>query len=66
MHTPVISCVDYVGQSFKQRANYWKHWQFTKSMVTYFRKWEPVYIWLPLALARFVSLPFAWVYAKIM
>lgn len=66
MHTPVISCVDYVGQSFKQRANYWKHWQFTKSMVTYFFKWEPIYTWLPLALARFVSLPFAWVYAKIM
>ena len=28
VHTPVISCVDYVGQSFKQRTTLWKQKQF--------------------------------------
>lgn len=41
MHTPIISCVDYVGQSFKKRTTLWKQKQFTKSMAQYFQKWEP-------------------------
>ncbi len=60
MHTPVIKCVDHIGQSFKQRASFWKHRQFTKSMVNYFKKWEPWYVWKTLALIRFFSLPVAW------
>jgi len=52
VHTPVISCVDYVGQSFKQRTTIWKQKQFTKSMVQYFQKWEPWYKWLPLMILR--------------
>lgn len=60
MHTPIISCLDMVGHSFKQRASFWKHRQFTKSMVAYFKKWEPWYVWVTLASARFLSLPAAW------
>lgn len=51
-HTPIISCVDYVGQSFKKRTTLWKQKQFTKSMVQYFQKWEPRYKWLPLVVLR--------------
>lgn len=40
MYTPIISCVDYVGQSFKKRTTWWKQKQFIKSMVTYFWKWN--------------------------
>ncbi len=65
MHTPVISCVDYVGQSFKQRTTLWKQKQFTKSMLTYFRKWEPWYTWLPLAAARPIGIALAWVNDKV-
>ncbi|MDO8626814.1 MAG: glycosyltransferase [Candidatus Magasanikbacteria bacterium] len=61
MHTPVISCVDYVGQSFKQRTTLWKQREFTKSMLTYFKKWEPWYKWIWIALLRPVGLALAWV-----
>lgn len=64
MYTPIISCVDYIGQSFKQRASFWKYVQFTKSMVIYFKKWEPMHVWLPLALTRALCLPLAWVYLR--
>ena len=40
MYTPVISCVDYVGQSFKQLNFFWKQKQFIKSMAQYFWKWR--------------------------
>ena len=40
VYTPVISCVDYVGQSFKKRTTLWKQKQFIKSMAQYFWKWR--------------------------
>ena len=40
VYTPVISCVDYVGQSFKKRNTLWKQKQFIKSMAQYFWKWR--------------------------
>ena len=65
VHTPIISCLDRLGLSFRQRDSFWKHRQFTQSLVTYFRKWEPARIWLPLWLARLVSLPPAWLYSLV-
>lgn len=62
MHTPIISCVDYVGQSFKQRTTLWKQRNFTRSMLTYFKKWEPWYVWLWIALFRPFGIALAWVY----
>ncbi|HPW34747.1 MAG TPA: glycosyltransferase family 2 protein [Candidatus Paceibacterota bacterium] len=64
-YTPLISCVDFVGQSFKQRDSFWKQKNFTKSMLVYFQKWEPWYKWLWVALARAIILPVAWVVEKI-
>lgn len=61
MYTPVISCVDYVGQSFKQRTTLWKQKQFTKSMLQYFQKWEPWYIFLPIMILRPVGIGMAWI-----
>lgn len=60
MHTPIISCVDYVGQSFKQRTTLWKQKQFTKSMLQYFQKWEPAHVWIWIALFRPVGIALAW------
>ncbi|MBP6859494.1 MAG: glycosyltransferase family 2 protein [Candidatus Magasanikbacteria bacterium] len=60
MHTPIISCIDYVGQSFKQRASLWKQKQFTASMLLYFQKWEPWYKWMWIFLLRPVGIAMAW------
>lgn len=65
MHTPVISCVDYVGQSFKQRTTLWKQKNFTKSMLQYFQKWTPAYIWIWIAIFRPVGIAMAWVNDKL-
>ncbi len=60
MHTPIITCVDYVGQSFKKRTTLWKQKAFTNSMLTYFKKWEPWYVWIWIALARPIGIVLAW------
>lgn len=64
VYTPIISCVDLIGQSFKQRDSFWKQKNFTKSMLVYFQKWEPWYKWMWVALARAIILPVAWVAEK--
>lgn len=61
MYTPSITCVDYVGQSFKQRDTVWKQKNFTKSMLTYWQKWEPWYKWMWIALLRPLAIGMAWV-----
>ncbi len=38
-YTPVVSAIDYGGQSFKKRNTWWKQKQYIRSMLTYFRKW---------------------------
>lgn len=60
VYTPVITVVDFVGQSFKQRTSMWKQKQFTKSMVQYFQKWEPWYKWMWIWLARPVGIAMVW------
>ncbi len=65
VHTPIISCVDYIGQSFKQRTTLWKQKNFTKSMLTYFQKWTPLYTWIWIAIFRPVGIAMAWVNDKI-
>jgi len=47
-YTPIITCIDHVGASFKKRGTLWKQKQFTKSMSQYFKKWEPCYrsVWI--------------------
>ncbi len=60
VHTPIISCVDYVGQSFKKRDTLWKQKNFTASMLTYYKKWEPWYVWMWIALFRPIGIFFAW------
>ena len=61
VYNPVISCIDYVGQSFKKRDTLWKQKQFTASMLTYYKKWEPIYVWMWIALLRPVGIFLAWV-----
>ncbi len=61
VYTPIISCIDYVGQSFKKRDTYWKQKKFTLSMLKYFQKWEPWYKWVWIWLARPIGLAMAWV-----
>lgn len=65
VHTPIISCVDYIGQSFKQRTTLWKQKNFTKSMLQYFQKWTPSYTWIWIAVFRPVGIAMAWVNDKL-
>ncbi len=61
VYSPVITCVDYIGQSFKQRSTLWKQKQFTASMLVYFKKWEPWWKWMWIAFFRPVGICMAWV-----
>ncbi|MFH0857476.1 MAG: glycosyltransferase family 2 protein [Candidatus Magasanikbacteria bacterium] len=65
MYTPIISCVDFVGQSFKKRTSLWKQKNFSKSMLVYFQKWEPWYTWMWIALFRPFGIGLAWLGEKI-
>lgn len=64
VHTPIITCVDYIGQSFKKRDTLWKQKQITKSMLTYYQKWEPWYKWMWIAILRPVVIGAAWINDK--
>lgn len=65
VYTPVITCVDYVGQTFKRLPTLQKQKWFTESMVKYFKKWEPWYKWSIIALLRPVGIFLAWIHDKI-
>lgn len=51
-YTPVVTCVDYVGQSFTQVKLYPKQRMFSRSMLTYFRKHRHLWEWAVLASVR--------------
>lgn len=65
MYTPVISAVDYSGQSFKKRTTLWKQKQFTRSMLVYFQKWEPWWKWVWIAVFRPVGIGIVWIGEKV-
>lgn len=44
-YTPVVSCRDAIGQSFRQRDRRWRFRQYTESLGRYLRKWEPFHVW---------------------
>ncbi len=64
VYTPIISCVDYIGQSFKQRTTLWKQKHFTESMLQYFKKWEPWHKWVWIAAARPIGMALVWLNEK--
>jgi len=59
VYTPIISCVDFVGQTFKKQPSMLKQKWFTESMVKYFKKWEPWYKWMPIVALRPVAMALA-------
>lgn len=59
LYTPIISCVDFVGQTFKKKSTVWKQVNFTKSMLRYFKKWDPWYKWIWIAVFRPVGIAFS-------
>jgi GT2 family glycosyltransferase len=65
VYTPVITAVDFVGQSFKKQTSMWKQKQFTKSMLQYFQKWEPWYKWMFIGFARPIGIAMVWVENKV-
>jgi hypothetical protein len=64
VYTPVVSCVDFVSQSFKKKDTFWKQRIFTKSMLAYFKKWEPWYKWMWIAFFRPIALLITIIFKK--
>lgn len=65
MHVPSITCIDYVGQTFKRLPSVQKQKWFTESMITYFKKWEPWYKSIWIVLARPVGIALTYIHSKI-
>lgn len=51
MYTPVVECIDYMGQSFKQVKRGKTQIYFRNSMLKYFKKWHPIWQYFLLFLA---------------
>lgn len=62
VYTPIIECIDYVGQTFKKQSSLLKQRRFTKSMLQYFQKWEPWYKWIIIAIFRPVGISMTAIY----
>jgi GT2 family glycosyltransferase len=60
-YVPSIIAHDLVGRSFAQRDSYWKQKNFTRSMVTYFKKWHAGWRGMVLASVRLLMVGLAWV-----
>lgn len=62
LYTPLVSCKDSIGQSFKLQNRKWRFRQYAKSYTIYLKKWEKgayfaaSFIFTPLA--KFLSLDF--------
>lgn len=65
VYTPIISCVDYVGQTFKRQPSVQKQQWFTESMIKYFAKWEAPWKALILRIVRPVGIGMTWVHSKL-
>lgn len=65
VYNPMVSAVDYVGQSVKQQKTLWKQTQFTRSMHTYFKKWGPWYAAPLVTITRPIGMVLAWIADKI-
>lgn len=63
--TPVISCIDYAGQSFKKRNWIKRQKQFFKSAIIYLKKWEPQYKSFLLSLFVPIGVCFIWIYSLV-
>jgi len=50
MYYPEVCCVDYNSRSFYQKKFLWVYRQVSKGMYIYYRKWEPWYTWIVIAL----------------
>ena len=65
VYNPSFSCVDLIGESFGQIDLIKKQRQFLDSMLIYFKKWQPSYKWIWLAIAKPIAMIITRVYAKL-
>jgi GT2 family glycosyltransferase len=65
MFTPIISCIDYAGQSFKKQNLVKRQKQFFKSAIIYLKKWEPGYKSMILWMVQWFGIEMVWIYSKI-
>lgn len=65
VYTPLVSCVDYVGQTFKRQPSYQKQVWFTQSMVVYVRKWYGNILAFFFSSVRILVLGIVWMVEKL-
>ena len=65
MFTPIISCIDYAGQSFKKQNILKRQKQFFKSAIIYLKKWEPRYKSIILWVVQWFGIGVVWFYSKL-
>jgi GT2 family glycosyltransferase len=65
MFTPIISCIDYAGQSFKKQNILKRQKQFFESAIIYLKKWEPRYKSMILWMVQWFGIGIVWMYMKI-
>ncbi|MBI4117702.1 MAG: glycosyltransferase family 2 protein [Parcubacteria group bacterium] len=65
MYTPQFGAYERLSQSFLQQNMFWKHQNFSKSMLLFFQKWHPWYVWIWIAALRPVSLVWAWMLSSL-
>ena len=65
VYTPIVSCVDYVGQTFKRQPSVQKQKWFTESMILYFKKWESPWKAIVLRVVRPLGIALTWIHSKI-
>jgi GT2 family glycosyltransferase len=64
IYTPITTCIDYYGQSFNKKDMLWKQKEFTRSMIKYFKKWEPWYKWILIMMIRPLGISLTWGYSR--
>jgi GT2 family glycosyltransferase len=65
LYTPLISCTDYAGQSFKKQNLLQRQKQFFTSAIIYLQKWEPRYKSVILSVVKWLGIGMVWMYTKI-
>lgn len=65
LFTPIITCIDFAGQSFKKINQVRRQKQFLQSAVIYFKKWHPRYQSFILQVLSPIGIGLVWLYAKV-
>ncbi|MFH1790316.1 MAG: glycosyltransferase family 2 protein [bacterium] len=65
IYHPEFSCIDYVGQSFAKNNQIGRQIQFTESMLVYFKKYSNFYVWIWIAVFRWIGIAMSYLFGNV-